>query len=327
MFKAIVLTQDQDQTRAILTELPEADLPTGDVDVQIDFSTLNFKDALAITGKGPIVKQWPMVAGIDFSGTVLSSRDILWAEGDQVVVTGWGLGETNWGGLAQRCRIQANWALRPPLFYCARDCMVIGTAGVTAALSVMALLQHNLTPDDGDVLVTGAAGGVGSVAVMLLARLGFHVIASTGRPEEREYLEWLGAKTIIHRSELDKPGRPLARERWCGVVDSVGGLTLAAACAATKWNGAVAACGLAASSDFPTTVMPFILRGVTLYGINSVYVPNGRRRQAWQLLADKIGPGELDKMCNVIGLSDVIAYAPEILAGKARGRTVVDVNR
>lgn len=327
MFDAIVLTQQDKKTVAALSHLDESQLPAGDVLVRVAHSTLNYKDALAITGRGAIVRNWPMVPGIDLAGTVEQSADPAWREGDRVVVTGWGLGETRWGGLAQKARLKAEWLLRLPAGYGTRDAMVIGTAGFTAALCVRALQRHSVAPGSGEVLVTGAAGGVGSVAVALLASLGYTVAASTGRPQEADYLHGLGAAAIVDRAELAQPGKPLQSERWAGVVDTVGSHTLANACAQTRWNGAVAACGLAQGADFPATVMPFILRGVTLYGINSVFVDNPTRAEAWALLAQQIPAARLATMAVEMGLGEAIAYAPRVIDGQVRGRTVVDVNR
>ena len=327
MFRAIVLTQDGGATRAALRDVDEAALPDGDVDVRVAYSTLNYKDALAITGQGLVVRSWPMVPGIDLSGTVASSRHPDWAPGDRVVVTGWGLGETRWGGLAERARLEAGTLLAPPAALSLRQCMAVGTAGFTAALCALALQKHGLTPDTGEVLVTGAAGGVGSFAVAILAGLGFEVVASTGRPAERDYLRGLGASEILDRAALSSPGKPLQRERWAGVVDTVGSHTLANACAATRWHGAVAACGLAQGADFPGTVMPFILRAVTLYGVNSVLVPNDERARAWALIEATVSSAHMDAMTTEIGLSEAIGLAPSLLAGQVRGRTVVDVAR
>lgn len=327
MWKAILLTRDDKGMRAALTELDEAQLPEGSVDVRVEYSTLNYKDALAVTGRGAIVRQWPMVPGVDLAGVVESSRDPRWQPGDRVVVTGWGLGEQHWGGLGQRARLAGDWLLRLPDGYTTRQAMAIATAGFTAALCAMALQRHGLAAGDGEVLVTGAAGGVGSIAVALLAGLGYQVVASTGRVHEVEYLRSLGATSTVDRAEFAQPGKALQKERWAGVVDTVGSHTLVNACAQTRFNGAVAACGLAQGADFPGTVMPFILRGVTLYGINSVQNPNEQRREAWQLLARQVDAGTLERMTVEIGLSEVIDYAPRLLDGKVRGRTVVDVAR
>jgi len=327
MFNAILLTQRDRRTHAEYVRLDPSQLPEGDVDVRIEYSTLNYKDALAITGRGAIAKSWPMVPGIDLAGVIERSDHPDWQAGQAVVVTGWGLGETHWGGLAQKARLKSEWLLPLPRAYTTRQAMAVGTAGFTAALCVMALQRHGLQPGEGEVLVTGAAGGVGSIAVALLAGLGYEVVASTGRPKEADYLRVLGAARIIDRAELSAPGKPLQSERWAGVVDTVGSHTLANACAATRWNGAVAACGLAQGPDFPATVMPFILRGVTLYGINSVFNDNAIRRRAWELLAQHVDTGKLEPMTIEIALSEAIDYAPRILNGEVRGRTVVDVAR
>jgi acrylyl-CoA reductase (NADPH) len=328
MFKAIQLSQTDDKkTRAELLDLDESKLPDRDVTVDVAYSTLNYKDALAITGRGAIVRSWPLVPGIDLAGTVSASRSAEWKVGDAVVVTGWGLGENHWGGLAQKARLDAGWLLKIPAPFTPRSAMSIATAGVTAALCVMALQRHGLKPGDGEVLVTGAAGGVGSVALALLGGLGYTAVASTGRPQEESYLKALGAARIVERGPLGQPGKPLQKETWAGVVDTVGSHTLANACAQTRYNGAVAACGLAQGGDFPTTVMPFILRGVTLYGINSVLVANEERQKAWALMARHLDAKKLDAMTVEIGLSEAIAYAPRVLDGQVRGRTVVDTRR
>jgi len=327
MFKAIYLTQDGKATRAELRPMQESELPAGDVDVRVEWSTINYKDALAVTGKGAIVRKWPMVPGIDLAGVVESSRSPDWKAGDRVVVTGWGLGESFWGGLSQKARLDAKWLLEvlPP--FTTRQAMAVGTAGFTAALCVRALARHGLKPGDGEVLVTGAAGGVGSIAVAILAGMGYRVVASTGRPAEEGYLKGLGAARIMDRAELSAPGKPLQSERWAGVVDTVGSHTLVNACAQTRFYGAVAACGLAQGFDFPATVMPFILRGVTLYGINSIQNPNAERREAWALIARHVEAAKLEAMTGEIGLSEAIAFCPSVLEGRVRGRTVVDVNR
>lgn len=327
MFTALLLNQTDKQTVASFERMELDQLPPGDVTVRTEWSSLNFKDALAVTGRGAIVRKWPLVPGIDLAGVVEHSNDPAWKAGDRVVVNGWGLGETHWGGFAQYARLQAGWLLRLPSAFTTRQAMAVGTAGYTAALCVMALRRHGIAAADGEVLVTGAAGGVGSVAVTLLASLGYTVTASTGRPQEADYLKSLGAKNIIDRAELSSPGRPLQSERWAGVVDAVGSHTLANACAATRFNGAVAACGLAQGSDFHATVMPFILRGVTLYGINCVFVDNAKRAEAWQLLADHLSVDQLERMTVEIGLSQVTGKAVDLLEGRLRGRTVVDVNR
>ncbi len=324
-FKGIQLTQHDRVTHAELADIDEAGLPDGDVDVDVEWSTLNYKDGLAITGKGAVVRSWPMVPGIDFAGTVRESRNPAWQAGDKVVLTGWGLGETRWGGLAERVRVPAEWLLKLPAGISARDAMVHGTAGVTAALCVLALQKHGVTPEQGEVLVTGSAGGVGSVAIALLASLGFQVVASTGRTSEHAYLQALGAARVVDRTTLSEPGKPLQKESWAAVVDTVGSHTLANACAATKSDGAVAACGLAQGADFPSTVMPFILRGVCLYGINSVYQSNAHRAAAWALLAQHVSAQRLASMAVEIPLSAAIATASAVLAGQTRGRTLVKV--
>jgi len=327
MFRAIVLERHEQETRAALVDLDESALPPGDVTVRVAYSSLNFKDALAITGRGSIVKKWPLVPGIDLAGVVEARDDPAWKPGELVIVNGWGIGESHWGGLAQKARLSSQWMLRLPAAYSLRQAMAIGTAGFTAALCVMALQRHGLEPGGPEILVTGATGGVGSVAVALLAGLGYAVTASTGRPHESDYLKSLGAAHVIDRTALSEPGKPLQSERWAGVVDTVGSHTLANACAATRWNGAVAACGLAQGSDFPSTVMPFILRGVTLYGINCVFVDTATRTKAWQLLSDHVSGDRLERMTREIGLSDVIEQSAALLDGRLHGRTVVDVNR
>jgi acrylyl-CoA reductase (NADPH) len=327
MFKALMLEQREGRTHAALVDLDESALPADPVTVRVEWSSLNFKDALAVTGRGAIVKRWPLVPGIDLAGVVERSDDPALPVGEKVVVMGWGLGETHWGGLAQRARLESGWLLRLPAAYSARQAMAIGTAGYTAALCVMALRRHGITPERGDVLVTGASGGVGSIAVVLLNGMGYRVVASTGRPQQGDYLRALGASALIDRAELAKPGKPLQSERWAGVIDTVGSHTLANACAATRWNGAVAACGLAQGADFPGTVMPFILRGVTLYGINCVFVDNETRSRAWELLAQHVKTDVLDGLTTEVALSEVIAKSAALLDGQLHGRTVVDVNR
>ncbi len=315
-------------TNAAIETLALSDLPEGDVLVKIDYSTINFKDGLAITGRSPIIRKFPMTPGIDFAGSVLESAHPRFKAGDRVLLNGWGVGESHPGGLAQTARVSGDWLTPCPASFSTRQAMAIGTAGYTAMLCVNALERHGLTPGDGDILVTGAAGGVGSIAVAILSGLGYSVIASTGRTNETEYLKGLGTKEVVDRRELSEPSaKPLAKERWAGVVDSVGSHTLVNACAATKSEGAVAACGLAQGMDFPATVAPFILRGVVLYGVNSVTAPIARREHAWARLAKDLDPQKLDAMTKEIGLSDAIAVAPEILAGHIRGRLVVDVNQ
>lgn len=327
MFKAILLNRGGAGTDAQVAQVDDAQLPAGDVTVRIEYSTVNFKDGLAITGKGPIVRAWPMVPGIDFAGTVERSAHADWKVGDKVVLNGWGLGESHWGGLAQRSRLKGDWLVALPSAFTTRQAAAIGTAGYTAMLCVLALERHGLKPGDGEVLVTGAAGGVGSIAVAVLAKLGHTVVASTGRLAEADYLKSLGAASVIDRTELSAPGKPLGRERWAGVVDSVGSHTLANACATTRTEGAVAACGLAQGMDFPATVAPFILRAVCLYGVNSVMVPRPRRQTAWQRLASDLDLAKLEAMTREITLAEAIPAAQEIVAGRIRGRLVVDVNR
>jgi acrylyl-CoA reductase (NADPH) len=327
MFKALLLDRRGQATQAAVVDLDEAILPPGDVTVRVEYSCLNYKDALAITGRGAIVKTWPLIAGIDLAGTIEHSDHPSWRAGDAVVVNSWGLGETRHGGLAQKARVSSDMLLRVPAPYGTHDTMAIGTAGYTAALCVQALLRHGLVPGQGPVLVTGASGGVGSIAVRLLAGLGFEVHASTGRPQTSDFLHRLGASVLIDREELARPGRPLQSETWAGVVDTVGSHTLANACARTRWNGAVAACGLAQGGDFPGSVFPFILRGVTLYGINCVWVPNAQREQAWALLAAHVPVGLLSELAHDITLSEAIAVSTDLLDGRLHGRAVVDVNR
>ena len=327
MFKAIVINKDDKGYRAALEQLEESALPAGDVRVRVHYSTLNYKDGLAITGKGPVVRSFPMVPGIDFAGEVLESTSPEFKVGDAVLLNGWGVGEGHWGGLAQEARVKADWLIPLPRGFTAKQALAIGTAGYTAMLCVMALQKHGLKPADGEVLVTGAAGGVGSFAIALLSKLGFTVVASSGRPQEADYLRMLGAAEVIDRNTLSEPGKPLARERWAGVVDSVGSHTLANACAATKSDGAVAACGLAQGMDFPGTVAPFILRGVTLYGINSVTVPKAKRIAAYEQLSALVDLKTLDAISHEISLGEAIAYADALMQGNVRGRVIVDVNR
>ena len=327
MYRALQINKDDAGYRTELKELDESALPEGDVTVQVAWSTLNYKDGLAITGKGPVVRKFPLTPGIDMAGTVLESNHPCWKAGDKVVLNGWGVGETHSGCLAQKARLKGDWLVPLPLSFTERQAMAIGTAGYTAMLCVLALEKHGVKPADGKILVTGANGGVGSVAIMLLAKLGYTVIASTGRPEEEAHLKALGAAGIIDRKELSEPGKPLGKERWAGVIDSVGSTTLANACATTKYNGAVAACGLAGGADFPATVMPFILRGVTLYGIDSVMAPSTKRMEAWQRLARDLDVGKLEANTTEIGLADAITVGAQLLEGKVRGRVVVDVNR
>jgi acrylyl-CoA reductase (NADPH) len=324
MFPALVLDKT-DGFRAEVREIDEDLLSEGDVTVAIAHSTLNYKDALAITNRGPVVRRWPMVAGIDGAGTVLASGHPGWRAGDKVVLNGWGVGEGHTGCLASRARLRGDWLVPLPELFSTRQAMAIGTAGYTAMLCVMALERHGLAPGDGDVLVTGATGGVGSVAIALLARLGHRVVAATGKASESGYLERLGAQGVIDRAELGGPGKPLQKERWAAVVDTLGSHTLANACAQTRYGGAVAACGLAQGSDLPATVMPFILRGVALLGVDSVQAPIERRREAWSRLARDLDPALLESMTTDIGLDGAIEAAGRIMDGKVRGRYVVEV--
>ncbi|QZX85464.1 acrylyl-CoA reductase (NADPH) [Metapseudomonas otitidis] len=327
MFKGILIDKDDTGYRATLAELDEAQLPAGEVTVKVDYSTLNYKDGLAITGKGPVVRSFPMVAGIDLAGTVEASDSSAFKTGDRVLLNGWGVGETHWGGLAQKARLKADWLIPLPAGFTPRQAMAIGTAGYTAMLSVLALERNGVTPDKGQVLVTGANGGVGSFAIALLARLGYQVAASTGRPQEADYLKRLGASEIIDRASLAEPGRPLGKERWAGAIDSVGSHTLANVCAGIRYGGAVAACGLAQGMDFPASVAPFILRGVTLAGIDSVMRPKADRIEAWNRLARDLDLALLDAITREISLEEALPVARELLDGQVRGRVVVDVNR
>ena len=324
-FKAIVIEKADAGQSVALKDFDEFGLMDGDVTVRVEWSTINYKDGLAITGKAPVVRRFPMIAGIDFAGIVENSTHPEWKPGDKVVLNGWGLGETHLGAYAEKARVKGDWLVRLPGRIDSREAMAIGTAGYTAMLSVMALERAGLKPDRGPVLVTGAAGGVGSVAVAILAKLGFSVVASTGRPQEAEYLKSLGASEILDRAELSAPGKPLGKERWAGAVDSVGSTTLANVLAMTRYGGAVAACGLAGGMDLPTSVAPFILRGVSLLGIDSVMCPIGRRREAWKRLETDLDRTKLAAMTTQIGLPDVIGTAPKILAGGVRGRIVVKI--
>ncbi len=324
-FKAIRIEKAEKGTTASLSSFDDGELMDGDVTVRVEWSTLNYKDGLALTGRSPVVRRFPMIAGIDLSGTVEQSTHKDWKPGDKVILNGWGLGETHLGAYAEKARVKGDWLVRLPDGITARDAMAIGTAGYTAMLCVMALERHGLTPASGPVLVTGAAGGVGSVAIAILAKLGYRVIASTGRPEEGDYLRGLGAAEIIARSDLTGPVKALDKERWAGAVDSVGSTTLANALAMTKAEGAVAACGLAGGMDLPTTVAPFILRGVCLLGINSVTAPQRLRIEAWNRLARDLDRGKLSEMTKEIALGDVIGMGAAILEGKVRGRIVVKI--
>jgi acrylyl-CoA reductase (NADPH) len=327
MFKGILIEKDEAGYRATLTELDEGRLPEGDVTVRVSHSTLNYKDALAITGKGPVVRSFPMVPGIDLAGTVAHSTHPDYKAGDTVILNGWGVGETHWGGLAQQARLNGNWLVPLPAQFTPQQAMAIGTAGYTAMLCVLALERHGVTPAHGEILVTGAAGGVGSVATAVLTRLGFSVVAVSGRPAEAEYLKHLGVVEVLDRATFASPGKPLGRERWAGAVDVVGSHTLANVCATTKYRGVVTACGLAGGMDFPATVAPFILRGVTLVGIDSVMCPRLDRLEAWRRLGSDLDVAKLAAISREVGLSDVIPLASKLLNGEVRGRVVVNVNR
>jgi acrylyl-CoA reductase (NADPH) len=325
-YQALHIEKDDAGYRCALKTLDDSALPEGDVTVQVDYSTINYKDGLAITGKSPVVRKFPLTPGIDLSGTVTESQHPLFKAGDKVVLNGWGVGESHSGGLAQKARLKGDWLVKLPAAFTPRQAMAIGTAGYTAMLCVMALQKHGVTPDKGDILVTGAGGGVGSVAIALLAKLGYRVVASTGRLQEADYLRQLGAADVMDRAELSAPGKPLAKERWAGVVDTVGSHTLANACASTKYGGVVTACGLAQGMDFPSSVAPFILRGVTLAGIDSVMAPRAVREAAWARLAQDLDTAQLERMTREVGLADAVGLGAEILAGQVRGRVVVNVN-
>ncbi|MGD8619897.1 MAG: MDR family oxidoreductase, partial [Gammaproteobacteria bacterium] len=325
MFKGILIEKDDDDYTATLKDIDESQLPEGDVTVNVQYSTLNYKDALAITGKSPVVRRFPMVPGIDLAGTVEESSNPDYRVGDKVVLNGWGVGELHWGGLAQKARLKGEWLVPLPDAFTPQQAMSIGTAGYTAMLCVLALEKHGVTPDQGEIVVTGAAGGVGSVAVAVLSKLGYDVVAVSGRTEEADYLKGLGAAEIMDRSEFSEPGRPLGKERWAGAVDVVGSHVLANVCATTKYRGVVTACGLAGGMDFPATVAPFILRGVTLAGVESVMCPRPLRLEAWERLARDLDVSKLETMSREIGLSEVIDTAPSLLQGKVRGRVAVDV--
>lgn len=324
-FKAIVIEKSDTGTKAALTDFDEANLMDGDVTVAVEYSTLNYKDGLAITGKAPVVRRFPMIAGIDFAGTVEASSNPAWKPGDKVILNGWGCGETHLGAYAGKARVKGDWLVRLPKSMSEREAMAIGTAGYTAMLAVMALERHGLTPASGPVAVTGAAGGVGSVAIAILAKRGFSVSAVTGRPEEADYLKRLGATEIVERKDLTGPVKMLAKERWAGGVDVVGSTTLANLLSMTRYGGAVAACGLAGGRDLPSSVAPFILRGVCLYGIDSVMCPIERRREAWKRLETDLDRPKLAAMTREIGLSGVTEAAAAILAGQVRGRIVVKI--
>lgn len=324
--QAILINKDDSGYRAQMSQIEEQQLPAGDVLIQVDYSTLNYKDSLAITGASPVVRNFPMVPGIDFAGTVEHSDHADFKAGDQVVLNGFGVGEGHWGGLAQKARVKGDWLVPLPSAFTPKQAMTIGTAGYTAMLCVMALEQQGVNPDQGEILVTGAAGGVGSVAISLLAKLGYNVVASSGRPEEKDYLLSLGATQVMDRNELIEKGRPLAKERWSGAIDVAGSHTLANICASMKYGGTVAACGLAQGYDLPATVMPFILRGITLAGIDSVYRPKADRIAAWNRLAQDLDLTHLDAIMTEITLGQALETAQEQMQGLTRGRFVVNVN-
>lgn len=328
-FRALVLSQGADRKVSGAVEtLPEEKLPAGDVTVAIDYSTLNYKDGLVLTTGGGLVKTWPHVGGIDFAGTVETSDNPGFKAGDKVVLNGWRVGELHWGGYATKARVKGDWLVKLPATISSKRAMAIGTAGYTSMLCVMALEKHGIKPASGEVLVTGAAGGVGSVAVAILAKLGYNVVAATGRPQEGDYLKSLGATTILDRKELtEAPDRPLLAERFAGVVDTVSGVMFAKSLAQVKYGGAAAVCGLAAGPSFPGSILPFILRGVSVYGIDSVMLPKGPREEAWKRLGTDLPLDKLDSTVSEAGLSDLMALAPKILKGEVRGRVVVDVSK
>ncbi len=325
-FKAILVSRDEDKKQSVVvTDMTEADLMEGDVTVAVEATTVNYKDGLAITGKAPVVRRWPLVPGIDFAGTVTASDHPDWRRGDHVILNGWGVGETHYGAYAGRARVKGDWLVPLPDGMSAHDAMAVGTAGYTAMLCVMALERHGISPDRGPVVVTGAAGGVGSVAVAILSKLGYHVIASTGRQAEKPYLTGLGAAEVIARDELTGPVKPLAKERWAGGVDAVGSTTLANVLSMTAYGGAVAACGLAGGMDLPSSVAPFILRGVSLLGIDSVMAPKEVRLEAWRRIATDLDVAKLKALSTTIGFDGILDAARAIVDGRIRGRVVVDM--
>lgn len=325
-FKAILVSRDDNKKQSVDTvEMSEAELMEGDVTVAVEATTVNYKDGLAITGKGPVVRRWPLVPGIDFAGTVVSSTSSEWHPGDRVVLNGWGVGETHHGAYAGRARVKGEWLVPLPATMTPTDAMAVGTAGYTAMLCVMALERHGIVPSRGPIVVTGAAGGVGTVAVSLLSKLGYHVVASTGRPEEADFLNDLGAAEIIERAELQQPARPLGKERWAGGVDAVGSHTLANVLSMTSYGGAVAACGLAGGMDLPSSVAPFILRGVSLLGIDSVMAPREIRLEAWRRISEDLDHAKLTALSRVIGFDDIVGGAHDIVEGRVRGRLVVQM--
>ena len=326
MFKALLISKNETAQSVATTDIDDSQLPEAAVTVKVEYSTINYKDGLAITGKSPVVRKFPMVPGIDFAGVVESSTSDQWKAGDRVVLNGWGVGEGHWGGLAQKARVKAEWLIALPSAFSSKQAMAIGTAGYTAALSVIALEKGGVKPEAGEILVTGATGGVGSVAIALLAKAGYKVVASSGKASEADYLKSLGASEIIDRNTLSAPGKPLQKERWAGVVDCVGSHTLANVAAQTRYGGVVTACGLAQGMDFPASVAPFILRGVSLLGIDSVMAPLAPRQAAWQRLARDLDGKALESISTLVGLSEAVSAGADIVSGKIRGRVVVDVN-
>ena len=327
MFKALLIDKTDAGYHATLQDIDDQRLPDGDVTVRVEYSTVNYKDGLAITGKSPVVRSFPMVPGIDFAGTVESSANAAFPVGSKVVLNGWGVGESHWGGLAQKARVKGEWLVPLPASLSTRQAMAIGTAGYTAMLCILALEKQGVRPGDGEIVVSGAAGGVGSIAVTVLSKLGYRVVAISGRPAEHDFIKSLGAVEIIDREAFANPGKPLAKERWAGAVDVVGSHMLVNICASTRNRGVVTACGLAGGMDFPATVAPFILRGVMLVGIDSATCPQNLRIEAWNRLAQDLDPAKLADIAHEIGLSQALALAPDILAGTVRGRVIVDVNR
>jgi acrylyl-CoA reductase (NADPH) len=324
-FKAILVTRDENKKQSVdIVEMNDHDLMDGDVTIKVEHTTVNYKDGLAITGKAPVIRRWPMIPGIDLAGTVISSQSAEWNTGDKVVLNGWGVGEGHYGAYAGRARLKAEWLIPQPTGLSGHEAMAIGTAGYTAMLCVMALEQQGIKPSSGPVLVTGAAGGVGSVAIAILAKLGYHVIASTGRPAESDFLRDLGAKEIMDRAELSDAGKALGKERWAAAIDSVGSHTLANVLSMTAYNGTVAACGLAQGMDLPASVAPFILRGVTLRGVDSVMVERSKRIAAWERIAKDLPMEKLNAISTTIGFDDLIEAGHSIIAGKVRGRIVAD---
>ena len=327
MFRGIVINKTDEGQTVTVQQMEDAQLPDGDVSIDVEYSTINFKDGLAITGASPVVRSFPMVPGIDLAGRVTASDSADFKVGDRVVLNGWGVGEGHWGGLAQKARLKSDWLIPLPSAFTTKQAMTIGTGGYTAALCVDALVDYGITPDRGEILVTGATGGVGSFAVCLLAAAGFSVVAATGKLSEEAYLKSLGASAVIDRAELSEKGRPLQKERWAGVVDAVGSHTLVNALASTQYRGAVAACGLAQGADLPATVMPFILRGVALLGVDSVMAPKPIRLKAWERLARDLDATVFESIATEIALADAVKAGEDILQGKIKGRVVVDVNQ